>query len=240
MKKTVLLVLFVLLLSALAFAQQKGIHEPGTGIENPEIKEVGQGAGQEMIDDGPDEEDSVLQPMLISAQIQERIQARDYSELQEMIQERRQEMAQEMKDWAEEKRRIYQNQNRVREAVHAFLAMENLAGGIGPQVREIAANFNNSVQATVRAEERIEKRSGLARLFAGGDAEAADELEKEASRNQLLIKELKQLREECDCSEEVRALFQEQIQNMEQEQARLQQLAQEEKKRKGLLGWLWK
>jgi len=33
--------------------------------------------------------------------------------------------------------------------------MEELVGGIGAQVREVARNFNNSVQATIRAEERI-------------------------------------------------------------------------------------
>ena len=35
-------------------------------------------------------------------------------------------------------------------------------------------------------------------------------------------------------------MMQEQIQQMEQEQLRLQDLAQNEKKSKGLLGWIWK
>jgi len=48
------------------------------------------------------------------------------------------------------------------------------------------------------------------------------------------------LRAQCDCGEEVKAMLQEQIQNMEQEQVRLQQLAQNEKKNKGVFGWLWK
>ncbi|MBU2589853.1 MAG: hypothetical protein KKA65_02625 [Nanoarchaeota archaeon] len=47
MKKSILVIFVVLLMSSLTFAQgQQGIHEPGTGIENPEVKEAGQGTGQ--------------------------------------------------------------------------------------------------------------------------------------------------------------------------------------------------
>ncbi|MDO8260959.1 MAG: hypothetical protein Q7T50_05710, partial [Candidatus Magasanikbacteria bacterium] len=43
--------LFLMLAPIVTLAQggqsgQKGIHEPGTGIENPELKEAGQGSGQ--------------------------------------------------------------------------------------------------------------------------------------------------------------------------------------------------
>jgi len=47
MKKTILIIFVIVLMSSLAFAaSQQGIHEPGTGIDNPEIKEAGQGTGQ--------------------------------------------------------------------------------------------------------------------------------------------------------------------------------------------------
>jgi hypothetical protein len=59
-------------------------------------------------------------------------------------------------------------------------------------------------------------------------------------QNRERIQELHRLVQECDCNEDVRALVQEQIQNMEQEQTRLQELAQNEKEAKGLFGWLWK
>ncbi len=60
------------------------------------------------------------------------------------------------------------------------------------------------------------------------------------NQSQQRIRQLKHLRAQCDCGEEVKAMLQEQIQNMEQEQVRLQQLAQNEKKNKGVFGWLWK
>jgi hypothetical protein len=170
----------------------------------------------------------------------EQLRARNITELKQMIQERQQIMNQEMQNLGEGQQNVYQNQNRVRLAVHALLAMENLTGGIGRNVSQIAREFNNSVQATIRAEERIQTRNWLVRFFVGGDEEAAGNMEQEVNRNRERIQELRRLREECDCDEEIRAMLQEQIQNMEQEQNRLQQLAQNEKANKGLFGWLWK
>lgn len=167
------------------------------------------------------------------------LRARNVSELREMIQERKTEMEQEIMNFTETNKNIYQNQNRVRLAVHSLLAMENLTGGIGQNISQIAREFNNSVQATIRAEERIQTRNVIVRFFVGGDEEAAEEIESERNQNQQRIQQLKQLRNECDCDEEIKAMIQEQIQNMEQEQARLQQLAQNEKQSKGLFGWIF-
>ncbi|MCK4927840.1 MAG: hypothetical protein KAS11_05190, partial [Candidatus Aenigmarchaeota archaeon] len=168
------------------------------------------------------------------------VQAGDASELREMIQQMQQEMSQEMAGLDEKQQNIYQNQNKVRTAVHSLLAMENLAGSKGARISEIAKEFNNSVQATIKSEEKIESKGTLSRLLTGGDAEAAGELERQTIQNREKIQELNQLKEDCDCDSEVKAMMQEQINNMELEQARLEQLAQSEKQSKGLIGWLWK
>jgi len=140
--------------------------------------------------------------------------------------------------------KVYKNQNQVRTAVHSLLEMKDIIGGIGSEVSQIAQEFNNSVQSTIKAEERIEKRNRIVRFFAGGDEEAAELIEQEVNRNRERIEQLNQLREQCDCEGEIEAMLQEQIQNMEQEQERLQQLAQGEKQHKWLLGrfsnWLKK
>lgn len=172
--------------------------------------------------------------------IQERqqLKAQTKAELKELIQQKREEIENETKSFDETKQKIYKNQNAVRLAVHSLLAMENRTGGIGPQISQIAREFNNSVQATIRAEERIQRRSRLLRLLVGGDEKTAEEIEQEVSRNQQRIQQLIQLREKCDCDEEIKAMLQEQIQNMEQEQTRLKQLAQAEKKIKGIFRWL--
>ncbi len=46
MKKIISLLFVLVLMSSIALAQGQGIHEPGTGIENPELREAAMGTGQ--------------------------------------------------------------------------------------------------------------------------------------------------------------------------------------------------
>ena len=257
MKKIVVLFIGLFLLSSMVFGAQgstnepgtgqdtepevtsqgqQGIHEPGTGIENPEVKETGQG---QQVQDEQGTQNQGEDTNLMVQQRQE-LKAETKTQLKEMVQQKQQAMNQELEGKSEKEQKVYQNQNQVRLAVHSLLAMENLVGGIGKEISQVARQFNNSVQATIRAEKKIQTRSAFRRFFAGGDKEAAEGLEQEVNQNKQRIQELKQLHEQCDCDEEVKAMMQEQIQNMEQEQNRLQELAQKEKKSKGLFGWLWK
>ncbi len=176
----------------------------------------------------------------VAAAMQEQNQSKTLAQAMERIKEQQQEMEQEQSGMDEAQKKIYQNQNTVRLAVHTLLDMEGLIGGIGQNVSAIAREFDNSVQSTIQAEEKIQTRSAISRFFAGGDENAADEIEQQVAQNQLRIQELNQLLEQCDCDEETQTLLKEQIQNMEQEQTRLQELAQSEKQSKGILGWLWK
>jgi len=237
---TVLFVLF--LMSSMVFAQGQGVHEPGTGIENPEIKEAGQGTGQGLSENATPGEIAAMQAgEVIAAQLRKQLRMQTPEGVRELIQERRQLMQQEVEAIQNRARqRAFQNQNEVRMAVHELLDMETLVGGLGPQVREIARNFNNSIKETINAEERIQARGGFRRLFVGGDEVAATEIEERVNQNQERIQKLNQLREECSCSEEVKAMMQERIQLMQQEQQRLRELAQSEKQSRGIIGWLWK
>jgi hypothetical protein len=160
--------------------------------------------------------------------------------VEEKLQSREQELTQEMAGKGDKEQQVLRNQNQVRLAVHALLEMKDEIGGIGQNVSAIARQFNNSVQATIRAEERIQNRSSFSRFFAGGDKKAADEIEKEVKANQENILELKQLKDQCNCTQEAKDLMQQQVQSMESEQARLDALAQKELKSKGLFGWIWK
>jgi len=236
MKKIIipLLVLILITSAVLAQGQQSGTgqQQSGQGTGN----ETGQ--GQQVQTEQQTENQGEDGNLTIKQKTQSKFG--NVSQVKQMIQEKKQEINQEMQSLGEKQQKIYQNQNRVREAVHALLAMENLTGGIGRNVSQIAREFNNSVQATIRVEERIQTRNMLLRFLLGGDEEAAQEMEQEVNQNRVRIQQLKQLMEECDCDDEVKAMLQEQIQNMEQEQNRLQELAQNEKKSKGLFGWLWK
>jgi len=182
-----------------------------------------------------EQEEGPGQQNLISVNRQ---RARTMTEAREMVQQKKQEMTQEMQGLNNVQQKVYQNQNKVREAVYALLSLEDLAPGIGSQVSQIAQEFNNSVQATIIAEEKIQKRNAFAKFFMGGEKNAAQDMEQELNQNQQRIQELEQLREECVCGEEVKTMMQEQIQNMEQEQVRLRQLAEKEKNTNGVFGWV--
>lgn len=235
MKKLFVIILGLLLLTSFVVAQGQGVHDPGTGIENPEIKDAGQGSGQGL--QGTTDDDS---EDFASAPYGQQVKAQNMEQFQQNQEEMQQLMAQEMNGFDEDQQKVYQNQNQVRLAVHSFLALENLTGDIGPQVSEIAKEFDNSVQKTIQAEEQIQKRGQFMRFLAGGDEEAADELIAEVEANQLKLQELKQLHLQCNADQEACDELQLQIQNMEQEQERLRELANSEKGKKGAFGWIWK
>jgi len=168
------------------------------------------------------------------------IKVENASQLRERIQMMEQEYGQETDNYTEARRLVYQNQNRVRVAVQALLAAENLTGGIGKQVSDIARQFNNSVQATIQAEEKVQTRDWFTRMFFGGDEVAAADIEAELEQNGERLQNMTMLLEGCSCDQQVKAMLQEQVQNLEMEQTRLRELAQAEKQSKGLFGWLWK
>ncbi len=249
MKKNILITLLVLLvLSIGAIAQQQ--NPDNTAMSDDKSDESAgtpalyagnqQGQGNGTQNQTNIEQQTKTQEQLKNEAEQEQIRTQQRTEVQNQIQTQKQQLAQEINAMPQREQKVYRNQNTVREAVHALLAMENLTGGIGKNISAIAKEFNNSIQSTIRAEQRIETRNALTKFFAGGDHDAAQILENEMIQNQERIQELKRLKDSCDCNEETKNMMQEQITKMEQEQTRLKALADKEKKSKGLLGWMWK
>lgn len=156
------------------------------------------------------------------------------------IDERERELEQETEQLRIEEREIVQNQNSVRMGAEAFIIADDETGGLGENVSQIAREFNNSVEVTIQAEERIRSRSAVVRVFIGGDEVAAREIEREVIQNENRIRELEQIIQQCACDEEVKLLLQEQLLMMEQEQERLRNLADDELEDKGIVGWIWK
>jgi len=228
MRKILFLLLAIFMIVPIAFAAQGNGNGDGNGGQ--ENKSAGQ---PQLISDNETE----MPPIMTNAQNQ----IKNQQELQQEVQNTNESFQLEIESKVKnEEKTAYKNQNEVRLAVHALLAMENVTGGIGQNVSAIAREFNNSIQATINAEIRIQERSQIVKFFIGGDEQAAAEIENQTVQNQLRIQELTQLKEQCNCSVEVQNMLQEQIQLMEQEQTRLQELAQTEKQNKGIFGWLWK
>ena len=149
-----------------------------------------------------------------------------------------QEVLEEIEDITQPFLKQNKKQNAIRETVQNLLDIEDRIGGIGQQVSAIAREFNNSIEKTIQAEEKIQKRSKFIKFFIGGVKSAAQELKQEAKQNKEKIQELKKLKEQNWMQTEIKEMFQEQIQNMEQEQSRLEKLANKEINKKGILNWL--
>jgi len=245
MKKIIISFLVFTLFGSVAIAASSEDADPKGSDTSAKIENSQQdrGTGQDQqvqteqqtqTKEGEKEEGSGQQNLILGNQQR----ARTMTEAREMVKERKQEMAQEIKGLSNIQQKVYQNQNKVREAVHALLSLEDLAPGIGSRVSDIARGFNNSVQATIIAEEKIQKRNAFVRFFIGGEKNATEDMEQEVKQNQQRIQELKQLREESVGGEEFKAMMQEQIQKMEEEQVRLQQLADKENSANGVFGWV--
>jgi len=209
--------------------------------EAEEVEEIIDNTGEVL-----EEIQNVVEP-IFGAQVQNQEQeqelgvskARNTNQLREMIQTKKAELKSELNEFKSElQQKVFRNQNTIREAVHTFLSSEDLIGGIGKQVSEIAQEFNNSVQKTIQAEEKIQKRSKFIKFLIGGVKDTAQELKQEVLKNKEKIQELKGLEEQNFTQTEIKELLQEQIQNLEQEQNRLGQLADKEISKKGIFGWL--
>lgn len=201
------------------------------------MPEAGNNGNQEQVQTGTKTQNQgEEQVLMVKTSIE--YKAQNENELKEAVQAKKGELEGQLEEG--ENYETHKNQNVVRVAVHAMLASEELTGGIGPQVSEIAKEFNNSIQSTMETEEKIKERNVIRKIFFGGDKEAAGELEQETVRNQNRIEKLNQLINQCEeCSPEVKNILQEQIQLIEQEQERLSSLAQNEKGKKGLFGFLF-
>lgn len=249
------LTIFSLVIAENPGAGNQGEETPQTqGQQGGQQQDQGQGDGQQGEEQGEGDGDQQQEQEQEREQIQEQEQeqdgngsvnaqngqqsrARTSNELKSMIQEKRGEMIEEIKSMKGNLQKAYQNQNGMRVAVHSFLAMEDLVGGIGKKVSEVAKQFNNSVQQSIKAEETIRNRNRIVRFFVGGDQETAEELQNLVDQNRIRIQQLKELKGECDCEDEVRTLMQEQIQSMEQGQVKLQETIQNERDARGIWGW---
>jgi len=241
MKRLIVISLVLIVFGSVVFAQgQQESNNPATGTMNFEQNQQGQGTGQGLQIQTEQQTQNQGEGGQLMITQQQQVTAGQINEVKQAIQQRQQEMNQEMQSMGKTEQKVYQNQNQVRLAVHSLLEMKDMIGGIGPKVSQIAQEFDNSIQATIRAEEKIQTRNRVVRFFAGGDQGLAELMEQEVNINRERIQQLNQLREQCDCDEQVKAMLQEQIQNMEQEQNRLQQLAQNEKQYGGLFGWLFR
>ena len=110
-------------------------------------------------------------------------------------------------------------------AAHALMEMRNLTGDIGPRVADIAEDLNTSAGTVQPLEERIQDRNAVIRFFAGGDRDAADQINDQVAQNQQRIQDLEGLMANASLQPDVQQAMQDQITTLQTEQARLSDLA---------------
>jgi hypothetical protein len=164
----------------------------------------------------------------------------DATELHDQIQDRIRQLDQDQLNLSEDRRKVLNQYNNESAFVYTLQNQSDQFGDVGPQLSQYAMQLNISLQTEIQVQERMQSRSSVVRFFVGGDEVAAGELEQETLRTQQRIQEMNQLIQQCSCDPQVRALLQDQLQQMEQQQVQLRQQAQMELQDKGLIGWLWK
>ena len=166
--------------------------------------------------------------------------ARNISDLRDSKRQKLEELNKSLQNETQERRGWVKNQNEVRIAVQTLLSMEDRTGGIGQNISAIAREFNNTVTLSEKLEQKIQDRSGIMRVFLGGDRDAAGQLANITSQNQARIQKIQQLISTATLDPDVRVFLEEQLQAMQNEETRLEQLANREQQDRGLFGWLGK
>ncbi len=163
--------------------------------------------------------------------------ALSFGQLKSSIEARQRELDQEEASSSPETRSIMKNENPVRLAVHSLLASKDLLGGIGGQVSAIARQMNYSIASTTSAEAQIQSRGFLTKLFFGGDTAAAQVITEQVTQNQQRIDDLTKLLAQANISVNVQTILKAQITALQEAQARLQVLAQQQQHMWGLFSW---
>jgi len=166
---------------------------------------------------------------------------KDAQGLSDSVKAKEQQLADEVRNMTGGEKDVRTHGNAISLAVHALLSSENLTDGIGKNVSAIARDFNGSIKAREDLELQINGRGGIVRAFFGGDEKAAHELWAQLNTTGEKLAELKLLLGQCaNCSADVVAQLQTQIDVLQAEQDRQGQLVQKELADKGFLGWLFK
>ncbi|OGF25091.1 hypothetical protein A2303_05715 [Candidatus Falkowbacteria bacterium RIFOXYB2_FULL_47_14] len=227
---TSIMVLSLMLVPFLSFAQgnqsgQKGVQEAGTGIENPELEEAGQGIGQGL-------------------------EAQNATSLQNQGEEQQNQVELQQNAQAGKKSingngkggqlndRAAQRRSRVANAVEQMLQVAERNHGVGQQIRTIAQNQDQNQKEIETTLEHAKNNRGNAvwRFFFGPNKYiymAENKLAAHAEKLEELKELASQITNEADAE-----ILDEQIEIMEQAKTELAGEIKEEGRGFGLFGWL--
>ena len=241
-----IIVFFLMLVPFVSFAQgeqseQKGIHEPGTGIENPEIKKAGQETrkGMElpvptkrMLKNQGEEQKNAVQ-LQQNAQTGQR--AINGNAQGNQTKSGQLETTSKGQNQASDK--ATQRRSRVANAVQEMLQVAERNQGVGQQIRTIAQAQNQNQEKIETEMKQVKNRGRLKKFFFGPDYKNLNSVEDRLANHEQKLEELKQIANQVTNEADVIKL-QEQITVMEQVKDELEKETIEERKGFSLFGWL--
>jgi len=195
--------------------QQKGIHEAGTGIEDPELREQGRGTGQG------------LEQGLVGT-VDEEGQIREGTLGEEKMVKKAEQRGSE---------RSVERRSQVANSVQEMLMVAERNAGVGQQIRTIAQAQNQVQKQAEEAIQEAQKRSKFTKFFIGPNYGRLKQVEENLGVNTEQLKELKELKGQVENPEDV-AILEQEIAKMEQVGADLDLEIKNEKKGFSLFGWM--
>ena len=193
--------------------EQQGIHESGTGLTDPDLKDAGQGTGQ-----GLQDEDQTT--------------SSDSGQGEQGQENGNQSSGESQSDNDEPTLR----RSRVSNAVQSMLEVAERNEGISQQIRNITQNQIQTQEEAEGALEMAQQRKGFVKFLIGPDYGELKKVEERLNQHNQNLEELKALEEDID--PEDATLFNEQIQAMEEVKQEMEDELGESRSGLSLFGWL--
>jgi len=240
-----------LMLSGNAYAanQGSGIHEPGTGLTNPELKEDAKGTGQGLTDvtTTPTSTTNTVSEVKAQQQVQQKLQ--DGTGIGNQVQNQAQNQGEANQIQTKEQSGT-QNENKsgsanatqrksqVANAVQEMLSLAEKNGGIGQEIKVIAQTQNQNQEKIESSLGKVQSRSGFAKFFIGVKDSEIKNAKELLIQKQEQVKKLVELKNQLK-NEGDQKMLEEQIKILEQANLEIDNTLEKEQKGFSLFGWLF-
>lgn len=132
-----------------------------------------------------------------------------------------------------------QHMSQVATQVQKMLAAGNEDPGIGPKVREIAQNQQETQSKLNENVDELDQRKKWVKSLIGPNFRAIDTIEQELETNQERIDQLQELKAEAQ-TEAAKAEIEQTVQALQAQKQTLEQVMEQERSQFSLFGWLFK
>ncbi len=198
-------------------AGPKGIHEPGTGIDNPELKEQNKGTGLGLT-----------------------VTSVSGTEINDTDEEDVKEVTSSEENVGGQNPTALERRSRVANAVQEMLNVADREdGGIGAKVREIAQEQKTMNENMEGKLEKIKNQNRFFRFLFGAKLKDIDELKTQIQSSTSKIEDLKTSVKEMT-NEEVKTRLEAQIKTLEEVKSQIQSETNQETSNFSLFGWVKK